>query len=329
METITTLIEASKFALGPFGPYILFGLTLVFLALIGVWAVTQEKRDPLNKLELATKELAWTKNKNRGTKLRENRSNETLEKYSKMLEPQDLEQLTAIRRKLFAAGYRSADAVRYYHLAQLGLALGGLVLGFTYYQLAFDAESKTTTNLLLYVLAPGGLGYWFPIYKVNKLIKKRREALQDGFPDTLDMMLICVQAGQSLDQTINRVAYEIGPNCPEMGEELMMVAYELKAGKERASVLKDFADRLEIPDISSFVTVMIQSAAFGTSISEAMNVYASEMRDKRVMRAEEKANKLPTKMTLATMMFSVPPLLMILVGPSLISLGDLQSSGLF
>ena len=109
----------------------------------------------------------------------------------------------------------------------------------------------------------------------------------------------------------------------------MMVAYELKAGKERSLVLKDFADRLQIPDIASFVTVMIQSAAFGTSISAALNVYATEMRDKRVMRAEEKANKLPTKMTLATMMFSVPPLLMILVGPSLMGLGDLGGSGLF
>ena len=102
-----------------------------------------------------------------------------------------------------------------------------------------------------------------------------------------------------------------------------MVAYELKAGKQRSLVLKDFADRLQIPDITSFVTVMIQSAAFGTSIGEAMTVYANEMRDKRVMRVEEKANKLPTKMTLATMMFSVPPLLMILVGPSIMSLGIL------
>jgi len=240
-----------------------------------------------------------------------------------------LEELTTIRKKLMMAGYRSHDAVQYYHLAQLGLSIGGLVIGLLYYQFMLASESQTSAAFAMYCIAPAGFGYWFPIKKVNGLIEKRREALQDGFPDTLDMMLICVQAGQSLDQTINRVAVEIGPTCPEMGEELMMVAYELKAGKERSLVLKDFADRLQIPDITSFVTVMIQSAAFGTSIGEAMTVYANEMRDKRVMRAEEKANKLPTKMTLATMMFSVPPLLMILVGPSIMSLGDLGGSGLF
>ena len=329
METINTIIEATTFAFGPFGPFILFGLVAVFIGLIGYWAMAQEKADPLYKLEQTTKSLAWTKSQNRGSKLREDKSNKNLEKYAKLLQPQDMEQLTAIRRKLMSAGYRSIDAVRYFHLAQLGLGIGGLLIGFLYYQFGLPSEEQTTMGFVIYTLAPGGFGYWFPIKKVNTLIEKRRQAIQDGFPDTLDMMLICVQAGQSLDQTINRVSYEIGPNCPEMGEELMLVAHELKAGKERAAVLKDFAARLEIPDISSFVTVMIQSAAFGTSISEALNVYASEMRDKRVMRAEEKANKLPTKMTLATMMFSVPPLLMILVGPSLMGLGDMQGSGLF
>ena len=182
-----------------------------------------------------------------------------------------------------------------------------------------------------FVIVPGALGYLFPKWKLNKQVTQRRQDIQDGFPDTLDMMLICVQAGQSLDQTITRVAKEIVYTCPPMGDELAIVAHELKkAGKIRPPILRDFmAKRLEIPDISSFVTVMVQSAQFGTSIADALSVYAAEMRDKRIMRAEEKANKLPTKMTLATMMFSVPPLMMILVGPSMLSLGDMQGSGLF
>ena len=96
-----------------------------------------------------------------------------------------------------------------------------------------------------------------------------------------------------------------------------MVANEMKAGKDRVSVLRDMSERCGVPDVSSFVTVLIQSASFGTSIAEALRVYASEMRDKRVMRAEEKANTLPTKMTLATMMLTVPPLLIIMIGPSI------------
>lgn len=91
----------------------------------------------------------------------------------------------------------------------------------------------------------------------------------------------------------------------------------MRAGKDRISVLRDMAERVGAADISAFVTVLIQSASFGTSISEALRVYAAEMRDKRVMRAEEKANVLPTKLTLGTMMFTLPPLMIILIGPSI------------
>ena len=100
----------------------------------------------------------------------------------------------------------------------------------------------------------------------------------------------------------------------------------MKAGKDRVSVLRDMTERAGVPDVASFVTVLIQSASFGTSIAEALRVYAAEMRDKRVMRAEEKANTLPTKMTLATMMLTVPPLLIILIGPSVYGIAQTLSN---
>ena len=124
------------------------------------------------------------------------------------------------------------------------------------------------------------------------------------------------EAGQSLDQSIVRVAAEIRAGYPALADEFEIVAHEMKAGKDRIVVLKDMSERAGVPDVASFVTVMIQSASFGTSIAEALRVYAAEMRDKRVMRAEEKANVLPTKLTLGTMMFTVPPLMIILIGPS-------------
>jgi tight adherence protein C len=104
--------------------------------------------------------------------------------------------------------------------------------------------------------------------------------------------------------------------------EFEVVSHELKAGKDKSSVLKDMAERAGVQDIRSFVTVLVQSQQFGTSIADALRVYASEMRDKRVMRAEEAANKLPTKMTLATMMLTVPPLLIILIGPSIYAISQ-------
>ena len=113
---------------------------------------------------------------------------------------------------------------------------------------------------------------------------------------------------------------EIAISYPSLADEFQLVSHEIKAGKDRANVLNDMAERCGVSDISSFVTVLVQSAQFGTSIADALRVYASEMRDKRVMRAEEKANKLPTKMTLATMMLTVPPLLIILIGPSILGI---------
>jgi tight adherence protein C len=120
-----------------------------------------------------------------------------------------------------------------------------------------------------------------------------------------------------LDQSIIRVAKEIRTGYPALSEEFEMVAFEMKAGKDKVRVLRDLSERVGVQDVTSFVTTLIQSATFGTSISEALRVYADEMRDKRVMRAEEKASTLPTKLTLGTMIFCLPPLLVILIGPSI------------
>jgi len=152
----------------------------------------------------------------------------------------------------------------------------------------------------------------------KELGANRLKLIQAGyFPDALDLMLVCVEAGQSLDQAIMRVSKEIRGAYPTLAEEFELVSSEMRAGKDRSTVLRDMSERCGVPDISSFVTVLVQSATFGTSISDALRVYASEMRDKRVMRAEEKANVLPTKLTIGTMLFTVPPLLIILVGPSI------------
>ena len=156
---------------------------------------------------------------------------------------------------------------------------------------------------------------------MTRQAQERAKEIEKGFPDALDLLLICVEAGQSLDQAIQRVARETRNSYPVLSEELTIVSNENQAGKDRSSVLRDLAERVDNTDIKAFATVMIQSAAFGTPVSEALRIYASEMRDKRVTRAEEKANTLPTKMTLATMMFTVPPLLIILIGPTIYDIG--------
>jgi tight adherence protein C len=214
------------------------------------------------------------------------------------------------------AGYQSKDAVRFYHFAQFALGILGILFGVLWVTVFSGGQEFTGTQLLIRVLIPGAIGYYIPKYWITRRVEERKQAITAAFPDTLDLMLVCVEAGQSLDQAIVRVASEMKSSYPEISQEFEVVAYEMKAGKDKDTVLRDFGTRCGVQDVRAFVTVMIQSATFGTSIAEALRVYAGEMRDKRVMRAEEAANKLPTKMTLVTMGLTVPPLLVILVGPS-------------
>ncbi len=250
-------------------------------------------------------------------------SSKKLEKYSTFLEPQDEEQLTAMRQKMMQAGYRSKEAVMIFHFAQMALGLGLLAAGLGYYMMFKAGPDSETKDMMMYVLGPGCVGYMAPKYWITKRQQERQNQITEGFPDALDMMLVCVEAGQSMDQAIIRVAREIRPSFPALADEFEIVSQQIKAGKDKPTVLNDMAERCGVQDVTSFVTVLVQSQSFGTSIAEALRVYAGEMRDKRVMRAEEKANQLPTKMTLATMMLTVPPLLIILVAPSVVGISAL------
>ncbi|MRU16151.1 type II secretion system F family protein [Roseovarius sp. A21] len=307
--------------MGPFGPLIAVGTLGVILVLVTIPLLIQDSKDPLEKLKKNSRDTQSELQPKK--KLRTGTRNEKLDKYANFLEPKDAKQLSQIRLTLMQAGYRSRDAVRYFHFAQFALGLGFLVLGVLYFLIFVSGDEATTQQTLMYILGPGAIGYILPKTWVNKRLQQRQEEISNGFPDSLDMMLTCVEAGQSMDQAIIRVAREIRVSFPALAEEYEIVAHQIKAGRDKPSVLNEMSDRCGVQDISSFVTVLIQSQSFGTSIADALRVYAGEMRDKRVMRAEEKANKLPTKMTLATMMLTVPPLLIILVGPSVLGIMEL------
>ncbi|TYB82976.1 type II secretion system F family protein [Maritimibacter fusiformis] len=312
---------------GPLGPlYAVGGLGLV-LVVATLPMFLKKQVDPLDKLSREKHEEA-AKSDKQGLRSKKNAPDkmQKLEKYKSFLEPNDEEEYSAIQLKLLQAGYPGKNAVRSFHFAQFALGLGMLVLGVGYAVLNSATGETTTQSLILSVLIPGAVGYMAPKYWVTRRAETRKEEITNGFPDALDMMLVCVEAGQSLDQSIMRVGKELRAGFPSLADEFEIVAWELKAGKDRIQVLRDMGERAGVPDVASFVTVLIQSATFGTSIAEALRVYAGEMRDKRVMRAEEKANTLPTKMTLATMMLTVPPLLIILIGPSVYAVGETLSS---
>ena len=287
-------------ALGPLGPIVIAGvLGLMMIAVVAIMMFNQPE-DPLAKLKKDQKRAAGGPGKER---LRQGARNEQLERFANFLEPQDVAELS--KRQLML---RQAIYVNF-------------IVG---------TDDMGTQKIIMYTVGPGGVGYYLPQYWITKRVEKRKDEITSGFPDALDMLLVCVEAGQSLDQAITRVASELRASYPALADEFMVVSLEMKAGKEKVTVLNDMGERCGVQDVSSFVTVLVQSASFGTSIAEALRVYAGEMRDKRVMRAEEAANKLPTKMTLATMMLTVPPLLIILVGPSvhgITQLGNMAGPG--
>ncbi len=315
MEFLTQINDMLTENLGEFGPLIAVGALGVIMILVAVPLMLNQPEDPLKKLQRSNAAPKKSK-KDKKEQLRTSGRNEQLEKFATFLEPKNEEEFSAVQLKLRQAGYQSKDAVRFFHFAQFALGITGIIIGVLLVTVFSNGQEFTSQQMIIRVLVPGAVGYYIPKYWITRRVEARKEAIIAGFPDTLDLMLVCVEAGQSLDQAIVRVAAEMRASYPDIAQEFEVVAYEMKAGKEKDTVLRDFGTRCGVQDVSSFVTVMIQSATFGTSIAEALRVYAGEMRDKRVMRAEEAANKLPTKMTLATMMLTVPPLLVILVGPS-------------
>jgi tight adherence protein C len=298
---------------GPFGPILLLGFMGLFAIVVTLPVFLARRADPFDKIQGSG--VRGNRPKSKAELRLSGEANSNLDRFAAYLEPQNQKEFSQRRLKLVQAGYRTRSAVRTYHFAQFVLAMVGLAGGAVFTFLISPepdfvlAAAKT--------VGPAFVGYYFPSYWVERRRQTRQEELLQGFPDSLDLMLVCIEAGQSLDQTIQRVARETAHSYPTLSEELTIVSNEIRAGKDRATVLRDFAERSNVSDIKAFVSVLVQSAIFGTTIGEALRVYAAEMRDKRVMRAEEKANTLPTKMTLATMMFTVPPLLVILVGPSL------------
>lgn len=327
MDFFASINDQITALLGPMGLIIIAGVLGLTLVLLTVIAMLRQPEDPLDKLKRAAAGGGKTDGKNT---LRQAGGNQQLEKFAKFLEPEDVAELSAKQLELRQAGYQGRDAVRVFYFAQMALGLLGLIAGVIYINFLGGGEGLSTQKTIMYTIGPGGIGYYLPKYWITRRVEARKEEITRGFPDALDMMLVCVEAGQSMDQCIVRVANELKASYRALADEFEVVAYEMKAGKEKITVLNDMGARCGVQDVSSFVTVLVQSAAFGTSISDALRVYAAEMRDKRVMRAEEAANKLPTKMTLATMMLTVPPLLIILVGPSVLGitkLGDMGAAG--
>lgn len=245
----------------------------------------------------------------------------------KALVPGERKQLTAVQRQLANAGFTGGDAVLNFYLirALLGIALPSALLGLIYLDgvvalppaLAWAGDlSQLKTFQFLTIL--GAAGFYGPGYWLKAKASARQRLISEGFPNALDLMQIAAEAGMAFDAAMSKVASEMEKVCPPIAEEFEIAQAEILAGRDRDKALIDMAERMNIEEASAFANVVLQSKRFGTNISEALLTYAGEMRVRRELRAQEKANRLPVQMSAVMATLMLPALFLISLTPVVI-----------
>lgn len=219
-----------------------------------------------------------------------------------------------VRDKMLQAGIRSPSAPFKFMLAQAILPL--LVCAWLMFVLS-NIEADLSPALQILILFGGAFaGFKLPDLLIKNQIIKRQQEINLAFPDSLDMMLICVQGGIGLEQTVDRVANEMMNQSPVLAEELGILSAEMAMLNDRKGALKDFAKRVGSGAGKSFATSLIQAEQYGTSLSTALRVMSDELRDIRMSKAEEKAASLPPKLTVPMILFFLPALFIVILGPA-------------
>ena len=223
-----------------------------------------------------------------------------------------------LQQKLMLAGFEQKFAVRAFVLARaiLTLLVPILVLAF------FAIGGSWPTPSKLYVMIIGGalFGLYLPSIYISSRASNRREEILNGFPDTLDLMLVCVEAGLGIDASFSRVGLEITQSHPMLAELFATVSLELRAGRSREEALRSLSRRTAVPEISAFVTLIVQSDKLGASIATALKIYASEMREARRMRAEERAHRIPVLLSVPLVCCLLPVMVAVLMLPASIQM---------
>ena len=228
------------------------------------------------------------------------------------------DQRSLLRRRMMQAGYFDPNAPRLYFAMRLLLAVSLPILYLGVLPLLTTAFSVQRTVLTAVIL--GAVGLYAPTAWINYRIFDRQREVRDGFPDALDMLVVCVEAGLGFDAAFNRVGTQIQKAHPVLAQHFAMVSVELRAGKSREDALRNLSARVGISDVSSFVTLLIQSDALGTSIAATLRVHADEMRDKRMMRAEEKAHMLPVLLSIPLVTCILPAMIIVVLLPGIIGI---------
>lgn len=235
--------------------------------------------------------------------------------FARLSTPDDEWDKSELRLQFFHAGIRNPDARLLYFGAKTLLPL--MMAGAAFVVLRSLNQSSNLT-LLLYVLVSALIGCYLPNVVVHMMIRSRQREIFETFPDAADLMLVCVEAGLGLDAGLTKVADEIRRKSVALAEELHLTNLEMRAGATREKSLRNLAMRTGIEEIGIFATMLTQADKFGTSIGDALRVFSDDLRNKRQVRAEEQAAKVPTKMLFPLVLCIFPAVIMIVLGPAVI-----------
>ncbi len=223
--------------------------------------------------------------------------------------PKSAKELGTLRLRLVQAGYRRDEALTIFF---------GIRVAFALALFSLFASSVFARPNITFALGALGLGYILPGMVLARLAKRRAHRIRLSLADALDLLVVSVEAGLGLDQALTRVGTELAFAYPELSDELRLINLELRAGKPRAEALRNLADRTGVDDLSSLVTMLIQTDKFGTSVAQSLRVYSETLRTKRRQRAEEAAAKTGVKMVFPLVTCIFPAIWVVTIGPAAI-----------
>jgi len=282
----------------------------VFLAIaVSVFAFGAAAVAPSSVLGSRLREIGWQRPKTQPKPVIRERIQQALDPLSRAL-PASPSEVSKNRLWLIQAGYRNAQHVTIYR----GLRVLFAALAFVS---VFIFTGFSSPALLLGVTA---FGFFIPRFLLKRKLKERQLRLRLGLPDALDLTVICVEAGLSLDQAMMRVGDDLRTAHPELSGEFHLFDLETRAGKPRVEALRNLAERTGVEDIRALVGTLIQTDRFGTSVAQALRVHSDSLRTERRQRAEEQAAKTTVKMIIPLVLFVMPSLIFVTVGPAVIQL---------
>ena len=315
------------FGFAPLDVATMLAALATFAMMVAVWAATTV-RDPMRGRVKALQErreqlkAGITASRRRASVAAKAEATDVMRGILKKLSVLQDEQTQAAAAKLAQAGIRSKDAVVALLFARLVLPifLGGGMLLAVYVFGVFDGYSNFTQMLI----AGGSLfgSYKAPDLFVQNLISKRSDAIRKGLPDALDLLVICAEAGLTVDAAFHRVARELGAGYPELGDEFALTSIELGFLTDRRQAFENLSNRVALDSVRGVVTTMVQTEKYGTPLASSLRVLSAEFRNERMMRAEEKAARLPAIMTVPLILFILPVLFVVILGPAACSISD-------